>query len=99
MEKFLHIWSQNSEENSQNLRMRTSSARSDEFINKIHTGSHNMILVDEAHRIGANDSSKILKLDFGPRMAVSATIERQNDENGNKRIHDFFGKLLVLYMA
>ena len=93
--KFLHIWSQNSEENSHKIFVCVlASARSDEFINKIHTGSHNMILVDEAHRIGANDSSKILKLDFGPRMAVSATIERQNDENGNKRIHDFFGETL-----
>jgi len=38
-----------------------------------------ILLADEVHTLGANDSKKILTLHVGARMGLSATVNRAND--------------------
>lgn len=50
-----------------------------------------IIVVDEAHNIGSQKASRILKIDFKFRLGLSATIRRHHDEIGTDKILEFFG--------
>lgn len=66
------------------------SACSDDLVNKIDDGEHLMLLADEAHKIGAPTFQKILQIESGARMALSATIQRYGDEDGTAKIFEYF---------
>lgn len=52
---------------------------------------HNMILIaDEAHNFGAPGFLKVIPSYFDKRIGLSATPERQFDENGNKLLNEYF---------
>ena len=61
-----------------------------------HFPRHSLLIADEAHHVGAEDlSSKLPGGDVFPyRLALSATPERYNDEDGTERIYDWFGGVL-----
>jgi len=66
------------------------SACSDPFVKKIDDGEHLMLLADEAHKLGAPTFQKILQIESGARMALSATIQRYGDEAGTAKIFEYF---------
>ncbi len=56
-----------------------------------------LIIVDEAHNFGAENLSKTLKKDYDYRLALSATLDRHNDEIGTEKLYNFFGKKCIEY--
>lgn len=58
---------------------------------------HALLMVDEAHNFGAENLSKLLSDKFNFRLALSATIDRHNDEEGTQRIRDYFGPKCIEY--
>lgn len=66
-----------------------------EQISKIH--SKKLLLVDEAHNVGATTISKFLDERFDYRLALSATLDRHHDEDGTSFLHAFFGRKCIEY--
>lgn len=56
-----------------------------------------MLLVDEAHNVGAFFISKFLDDRFEYRLALSATLDRHHDEEGTAFLHTFFGRKCIEY--
>ena len=70
------------------------SASKQDFIDGVSQGNHLMLLADEVHTLGSSDSKKILTLNVGAKMGLSATVDRANDPEGTKRIREYFGAKL-----
>jgi superfamily II DNA or RNA helicase len=68
------------------------SAAKEHFLNRANVGEHTLMVVDEVHKIGAPHFRKILGLEAGGRLGLSATPERFGDEEGTSAIFDYFGK-------
>ena len=64
------------------------------FLDRAAVGKHTLIVVDEVHKIGAPSRRKVLDLDPGGRLGLSATPERFGDTEGTDAIGDFFGDIL-----
>jgi len=56
-----------------------------------------LLVVDEAHNFGAENLSKSLTDIFQYRLALSATLERHNDENGTNVLRKYFGDKCIEY--
>lgn len=56
-----------------------------------------LLVVDEAHNFGTENLSNLLNDNFQFRLALSATIERHNDEEGTARLFDYFGERCIEY--
>jgi len=56
-----------------------------------------LIVVDEAHNFGATRLSALLPEKFKFRLALSATLERHNDDEGTERLKTYFGKKCIEY--
>ena len=56
-----------------------------------------MLVVDEAHYFGAETLSKSLSDVFTYRLALSATLERHNDEIGTLLLKQYFGEKCIEY--
>ena len=56
-----------------------------------------MLVVDEAHNFGAKNLQNTLHQDFTYRLALSATLERQGDEDGTNILRNFFGNKCIEY--
>jgi superfamily II DNA or RNA helicase len=54
-------------------------------------------MVDEAHNFGAERLSNLLSERYTYRLALSATLERHNDEDGTERLYSFFGEKCIDY--
>ena len=61
------------------------------FRSEITSGSHLLIVADEVHQIGSPHHSKIMEIDAGYRLGLSATPIRYGDPEGTQRIFDYFG--------
>jgi superfamily II DNA or RNA helicase len=59
--------------------------------------SNVLLLVDEAHNFGAISLSNLLTDKYNYRLALSATIERHNDEEGTSKLFDYFGDKCIEY--
>lgn len=59
--------------------------------------SNALLVVDEAHNFGADYLSKLLTEKFGYRLALSATLERHNDEEGTTKLFSYFGEKCIEY--
>lgn len=66
-----------------------------EQISKIK--SKKLLLVDEAHNVGALSISKLLDNRFEYRLALSATLDRHHDEEGTAFLYSFFGRKCIEY--
>ena len=64
-------------------------------INKIRGNA--LLVVDEAHNFGAEYLSKLLSEKFTYRLALSATLERHNDEEGTAKLFSYFGEKCIEY--
>lgn len=56
-----------------------------------------LILVDEAHNFGSRRLSTTLTNTFNYRLALSATLERHNDEEGTQELKKYFGTKCIEY--
>jgi DNA phosphorothioation system restriction enzyme len=56
-----------------------------------------LLLVDEAHNFGAERLSRLMSDRYIYRLALSATIDRHNDEEGTKKLYDYFGEKCIEY--
>ena len=56
-----------------------------------------ILVVDEAHNFGAKNLQNTLQQDFTYRLALSATLERQGDEDGTTVLKKFFGDKCIEY--
>jgi len=56
-----------------------------------------LLMVDEAHNFGAERLSNFLSERYNYRLALSATLERHNDEEGTRRLYGFFGEKCIDY--
>lgn len=59
--------------------------------------SDTLLMVDEAHNFGAPYLSCLLFDNYKYRLALSATLERHNDEEGTAKLYDFFGEKCIEY--
>jgi len=59
--------------------------------------SNLMLVVDECHRIGAPSYADLCKINFPATLGLSATPERQRDEEGTVRIFDFLGPVIHIF--
>lgn len=56
-----------------------------------------VIVIDEAHHFGALNLSRTLNPKIPYRLALSATLERHMDEEGTKKLFDYFGEKCIEY--
>jgi len=56
-----------------------------------------LLVVDEAHNFGTGRLSSHLSGRYTYRLALSATFERHNDDEGTQRLYSFFGKKCIEY--
>jgi len=56
-----------------------------------------LLVVDEAHNFGAMNMSQTLTEVYKFRLALSATLERHNDEEGTAKLKQFFGHKCIEY--
>ena len=56
-----------------------------------------VLIVDEAHNFGAISLRKTLTDVFNYRLALSATLERHNDEEGTSILLNYFGEKCIEY--
>lgn len=59
--------------------------------------SDTLLMVDEAHNFGAPYLSCLLYDNYNYRLALSATLDRHNDEEGTTKLYDFFGEKCIEY--
>ena len=60
------------------------------ILSKINNVDNFTYIADEAHNLGATNSLKSLPIQINRRIGLSATPERVYDEDGSKRVFDFF---------
>ncbi|WP_242848141.1 DEAD/DEAH box helicase family protein [Ruminococcus sp. HUN007] len=56
-----------------------------------------LLLVDEAHNFGSLNLRKLLDEKYNYRLALSATLERIYDEDGTKKLMEYFGNKCIEY--
>lgn len=56
-----------------------------------------LLLIDEAHNFGSNILSSKLTDKYRFRLALSATFDRHNDEEGTAKLYEFFGDKCIEY--
>ena len=56
-----------------------------------------LLMVDEAHNFGATQLLSLLSERYTFRLALSATIDRHNDEEGTSALFNFFGAKCIEY--
>ncbi|WP_455796785.1 DEAD/DEAH box helicase family protein [Clostridium butyricum] len=56
-----------------------------------------VLIVDEAHNFGASSLQRCLLENFNYRLALSATLERHNDDNGTYALYKYFGDKCIEY--
>ena len=65
-----------------------------EFGENIMGGEHLLLVADEVHQIGSSHHSKIMNIDAGSRLGLSATPVRYGDLDGTKKIFDYFSGVI-----
>lgn len=66
------------------------------ILSKINSDSI-LFVADEAHNLGAYKISRLLNPKYKYRLALSATIDRHNDDEGTNAIRNYFGDVVIHY--
>jgi superfamily II DNA or RNA helicase len=56
-----------------------------------------LLIVDEAHNFGADKLSRLMSDHYKYRLALSATLDRHNDEEGTQKLYRYFGSKCIEY--
>lgn len=68
---------------------------SDDFQRRLRQGEHLLVVADEMHRAGSAATIAALeRTSTGATMGLSATYSRQFDQEGTRRLVEFFGDVL-----
>jgi superfamily II DNA or RNA helicase len=71
------------------------SASNDDFLSRLRSGPHLMLVADEVHRLGSPQRRFAMSDHYGgPRLGLSATPDRAGDPDGTARILDYFSGVL-----
>jgi len=70
------------------------SGSSNRFLENIVDGEHLLVIADEVHRIGSPIFRRILSLQSGACLGLSATPQRYGDPEGTHEILSYFGQIL-----
>jgi superfamily II DNA or RNA helicase len=70
------------------------SASSEQFRKRVQQGDHLLVVADEVHRMGSPSNSRIMQIEAGARLGLSATPQRYGDPEGTKKIFDYFGPVI-----
>ena len=66
-------------------------ASSERFRRLLRDGSHLFVVADEVHRTGSPTHRRLLDIDSGPRLGLSATPRRSGDPAGTAALMEYFG--------
>jgi superfamily II DNA or RNA helicase len=69
-------------------------ASMDAFRDAVIDGEHLLLVADEVHQIGSPQHARIMALDAGSRLGLSATPIRYGDPEGTRRIFEYFGGVI-----
>jgi superfamily II DNA or RNA helicase len=69
-------------------------AAGDDFLKHTQSGGHLLLVADEVHRFGAPGYSRVLGINAGARLGLSATPERYGDPEGTSKIMEYFGGII-----
>lgn len=69
-------------------------ASMDAFRQEVLDGEHLLLVADEVHQIGSPQHARIMTLDAGSRLGLSATPIRYGDPEGTRRIFEYFGGVI-----
>jgi len=69
-------------------------ASMDGFRDGVIGGDHLMLVADEVHQIGSPQHARIMTLEVGCRLGLSATPVRYGDPDGTRQIFDYFGDVV-----
>jgi superfamily II DNA or RNA helicase len=93
--KLLRTWTSPSENEKNRIVLSTlATAVSRQFGSLLREGEHLFLVADEVHRMGSAECRKLLSLNVGPRLGLSATPRRAGDPVGTRLIMEFFGGVL-----
>jgi superfamily II DNA or RNA helicase len=87
----LRAWTRNSAGSPRLVLSTIQTAASPEFMNECRGGPHLFMVADEVHRVGARFARRILQIDSGPRLGLSATPVRAGDPEGTTAVFSYFG--------
>lgn len=87
----LQLWTRNSIQNKKITIAIMDTACGFSFINQVVSGDHLLLVADEVHRIGSPARRRILTIDAGERLGLSATPVRYGDPVGTDAIFQYFG--------
>jgi superfamily II DNA or RNA helicase len=65
-----------------------------EFLSNVRAGLHLLIVADEVHQVGSAQNSRIMTIDAGARLGLSATPIRYGDAEGTEKIFSYFGAVV-----
>jgi len=65
-----------------------------EFLANVTAGPHLLVVVDEVHQVGSQQNSRIMDIDAGSRLGLSATPVRYGDPEGTAKIFAYFGAVV-----
>ncbi|HUW95208.1 MAG TPA: DEAD/DEAH box helicase family protein [Anaerolineae bacterium] len=72
--------------------MQTASTAS--FLRRVQSGQHLLVVADEVHRIGSSQHRRLMGIEAGGRLGLSATPQRFGDPEGTRLILEYFGQPL-----
>lgn len=91
--RILSAWTKLTSNNNIILSLMPTAAK-DDFLSNLSQGEHLFIVADEVHRLGSSEYRKILNINAGPRLGLSATPRRSGDTNGTDAIFYYFGGIV-----
>jgi len=65
------------------------------FIDRVEPCDDLLVVADEVHRAGSPNYQRMMELDAGARLGLSATPERFGDPTGTAAIFRYFGQILA----
>lgn len=86
----LRSWTRNAGGKFRAVLATVQTASSDEFLRMCRGGQHLFLVADEVHRLGAPQARKVLRLESGPRLGLSATPVRFGDPEGTAAVFEYF---------
>ncbi|MDD4760959.1 MAG: DEAD/DEAH box helicase family protein, partial [Bacteroidaceae bacterium] len=91
---YLNAWTQETTSRKKLILTTMDTAASDHFLKGIEQGKHLFVISDEVHRIGSPYRRRVLRINSGARLGLSATPKRFGDEEGTKAIFGYFGDII-----
>jgi superfamily II DNA or RNA helicase len=69
-------------------------ATAPDFISNVAQGAHLFIVADEVHRLGSTERRRVMQINAGARLGLSATPRRYGDPDGTQAILDYFNGII-----